>query len=240
MQAGEVDGEIVASRREYLRQKEREKKRRQRARARDNTRDAQGGQVRDMVPASPVPADVEPEAVAGIDPPRPMGRPKIWNADKALKWQDFICSRIRAGGTLTAIIRKHPAGPSLDTVYRWLGESATFAAAYERAKIDAADVFFFQAIDIADAARGDAASVSAARMRVEARKYAAAKLRPDKYADRSEVHQSGEVKHVITDDQRARALAAFIARQAIGTGQSLPEVRKLIEAKTVKDQSPKE
>ena len=73
-------------------------------------------------------------------------------------------------------------------------------------------------------------------MRSEVRRYAAAKLKPEKYADRSEVHSSGEVKHVITDDQRARALAAFIARQAIGAAQSLPEVRKLIEQKTGKDQ----
>lgn len=236
MQAEEVDGEIISARRDYLRQQERERKRRQRARQRDRTADAGPASNVPVVTLEAIPFGQDETATVGIDPPRPMGKPKRWPPDKALKWQDFICSRIRAGKTLTAILRKHPAGPSLDTVYRWLGESATFATAYERAKVDAADSFFYQAIDIADASRGDAAAISAARLRVDTRKYAAAKLKPERYADRSEVAHTGNVQHVITDDQRARALAAFIARQAIGAAQSLPEVRKLIDARVEKDQ----
>ena len=234
MSAEEPSAEEIAARKEYMRQQEREKKRRQRARRKAaQIVQAAGLDIPALVPGGH--DDDKPEPA--IDPPRPAGRPKLFTPEKALKWQDFICSRIREGKTLTAIIRQQPKGPSIDTVYRWLGGDASFAAAYERAKIDAADSYFFQAIDIADAATGDAAAVSAARMRSEVRRYAAAKLKPEKYADRSEVHSSGEVKHVITDDQRARALAAFIARQAIGAAQSLPEVRKLIEQKTGKDQT---
>src|SRR4249920_1277672 len=237
MSAEDLPPDIVEARREYLRQQEREKKRRQRARKRlVKIAQAEGLEVPGLSPDAVQSHDDEKPEPA-IDPPRPMGRPKLFTPEKALKWQDFICSRIREGKTLTAILRAQPKGPSIDTVYRWLGGDATFAAAYERAKVDAAESLFFQGIEIEEAATGDAAAISAARMRSEVRRYAAAKLKPEKYADRSEVHASGEVKHVITDDQRARALAAFIARQAIGAAQSLPEVRKLIEQKTGKDQT---
>lgn len=229
-----IEADPIAARKAYLREQEREKKRRQRARKRAAkiAHDA-GLSVPALSPGDAGQAG-EDKPEIGADPPRPVGRPKTWDAAKALKWQDFICQRIREGKTLTAICRAHKQGPSLDTVYRWLGDSATFQVAYERAKIDAADSLFWQAIDIADSASGDAPAISAARMRSDVRKYAAAKLRPERYAERAEVHATGEVKHVISDDQRARALAAFIARQAIGQAQSLPDVRRLIEQKTEK------
>jgi hypothetical protein len=145
----------------------------------------------------------------------------------------LLCDWIASGKTVTSFIRKYPQGPGVTTLREWLREYPIHASSYEHARRDGADFYAAQAVDIAHGSKDYTSpqAIAAARLRVETLKWMAAKLKPEAYAERNESHVSGVVSHVITDDDRARALAAYIARQAISEAQSLPEARKLIELK---------
>jgi len=83
-------------------------------------------------------------------------------------------------------------------VYRWLDENADFRDQYARAREEQADKLFREIIEIADDASGDYVTssdgqtivdhenIQRSRLRVDARKWAAARLAPRKYGDRVE------------------------------------------------------
>ena len=72
--------------------------------------------------------------------------------------------------------------PSKATVMRWLNEDEGFQDQYARAKDEQADVFFEDVLSIADLATPE--DVAVARLRIDARKWMAGKLRPKKYGDK--------------------------------------------------------
>lgn len=177
-------------------------------------------------------------------PPRPRGRPVgtgLWTPELQAAWKAAVITWLQTGKSLMAFCREHPNGPPRGTILAWRHEDAIFSDAYDRARADGADALADEIIDIADevkdASRDDSAKVNAARLRVDARKWSASKLKPATYAERVEqglsVKVSGTVEHKITDDQRAQALAAFLARQAAANAASLPEAMKLIEASAI-------
>ena len=73
--------------------------------------------------------------------------------------------------------------------------------------------------------------MNAARLRVDARKWVAAKLKPKVYGDRVEAALSGIVKvqHMVTDEDRAQALASFFARQVLQTAPNMLEAQRIIK-----------
>lgn len=95
--------------------------------------------------------------------------------------------------------------PSTVTVYSWLQKHEEFLNIYTRAREDQADTLADQIIDIADDGKGDvkldkegnektdAENVQRSRLRVEARKWVAAKLKPKKYGDKVQTEISGEL-----------------------------------------------
>lgn len=90
--------------------------------------------------------------------------------------------------------------PDRHTVFRWLGEHEVFRSQYARAKEEAADALADDIVDIADqppplTAMGtlDSAGVQHQRLRVDARKWIAAKLKPKKYGEKAEVEHKGNV-----------------------------------------------
>jgi hypothetical protein len=118
-------------------------------------------------------------------------RPIEFTEDLAL----MICTRIADGEPLTRIA-KDEAMPSAATVYRWIRTDAEFRAMYENARQDAAHTLVAEIIEIADnmpvvvevdgqmiTARVDMALVQANRLKVDARKWTAAKLLPRIYAE---------------------------------------------------------
>ena len=125
-----------------------------------------------------------------------MGRP----SDYSVEIVTTICSRLAEGEPLVRMCREENM-PSTATVYRWLIAHQEFRDMYARAREDQADTLADQIIDIADESSGDRASdgsvnsenVQRSRLRVEARKWIAAKLKPRKYGDRLEL--AGEVAH---------------------------------------------
>jgi len=91
--------------------------------------------------------------------------------------------------------------PAMSTVFKWLRERPDFSQQYARAKAEAADVLVEEILDIADDATNDWMEVHAkdavaagyrlngehvqrSRLRIDTRKWIAAKLKPKKYGER--------------------------------------------------------
>lgn len=79
--------------------------------------------------------------------------------------------------------------PSRPTVCRWLMQREDFRNQYARAREEQADALFDEVVAIADMA--DAESVQQARLRIDARKWVAGKLRPKVYGDKVLNEHSG-------------------------------------------------
>lgn len=88
--------------------------------------------------------------------------------------------------------------PNVATVYRWLSRFPEFSDMYTKAKEDAADTLAEEIHEIADSmpmettdkdgnTKFDSAYIQWMRLRVDARKWVAAKLKPRKYGDRVEL-----------------------------------------------------
>lgn len=146
---------------------------------------------------------------------------------------DELCTRLCEGESLASICEDEHM-PTQGTVMRWIGESESFAQRYARARSMQAELLANQIIEIADDGRNDwmekenekgevkgwtvnGEAVQRSKLRLEARKWVAAKLLPKKYGEKVEVEHSGEVKSVETLDpalkrQYARALLTARAK----------------------------
>lgn len=119
----------------------------------------------------------------------PVGRPSSYTDDEG----DIICAWIQGGGSLRGYSAS--TGRSVQTVYRWMREATGFQARYAQAHEDRADTLTDEMLEIADASATDASieGVAAAKLRVEARKWIASKLRPQKWGDKQVVEHVGAV-----------------------------------------------
>lgn len=145
--------------------------------------------------------------------PRKTGRPTIYSKDKA----NLICQLIASGQPLTKICALENM-PSMSTTMNWLWQESPyredFLEQYVRAREMQAEILADQIISIADdesediifVEGNDASGVTAipkanrefiqrSNLRVEARKWVAAKLLPKKYGDRKEVKVDATVTH---------------------------------------------
>jgi terminase small subunit-like protein len=100
-----------------------------------------------------------------------------------LKIAQDICDRIASGKSLVRVCKAMKL--TYSTVMRWLEQHEEFREMYAQAREYQADYLADEVIDIAD---NNKLSPESRRVRVDARKWKAAKLRPKKYGDRS-VHQ---------------------------------------------------
>ena len=121
--------------------------------------------------------------------------------------EDEICEKIAEGKSLVSILKSRPGMPNYSTVTRHLRATKDledgFCTRYEKAREDQADYLADQIIEIADDGQNDTYTdekgkvrvdkevVYRSRLRVDARKWVAAKLKPKRYGDR--------VENVITD-----------------------------------------
>jgi hypothetical protein len=85
--------------------------------------------------------------------------------------------------------------PSMPTILKWLENHKQFANQYARAREVQADTYADEITEISDSVKGETenAIVQAARLRVDARKWIASKLKPRKYGERIEVNQKTEM-----------------------------------------------
>lgn len=136
----------------------------------------------------------KPEAVKEA---KPTGRPSSYSAAVG----DVICERLANGESLREICSDEDM-PHKATVFRWLAVNQVFRDQYARAREAQADVLADETIAIADDGRNDwmekfgkdgeslgwqinGEAVSRSKLRVDARKWFAAKLQPKKYGDRT-------------------------------------------------------
>lgn len=91
-----------------------------------------------------------------------------------------ICERLADGESLRSICRGDDM-PNKATVFRWLAANKSFSDQYARAMEARADSHADDLVDIADDPTIDA---NDKRVRIDARKWVAAKLRPKVYGDK--------------------------------------------------------
>lgn len=113
---------------------------------------------------------------------------------------DDLCERISSSSKSLSTICKE-IGISRGTVYKWLNESdkQEFINKYARAKEEQADFLAEEILEIADDNSGDVTYnkdgdevintefVQRSKLRMEARKWIASKLKPKKYSDRTNI-----------------------------------------------------
>lgn len=110
------------------------------------------------------------------------------------KLADEICERISTGESLREICREK-GKPSLSTVFRWLAENTTFREQYAHARAEQAEAYADEICSIADTEEDP----QRARVRIDARKWVASKLKPQKYGDKQTVeHEGGIALEVIS------------------------------------------
>lgn len=93
-----------------------------------------------------------------------------------------ICRRIMTGESLRKICDDESM-PHRDTVHKWLSEEKEFSDQYARARDTQADTYADDIVAISDEAK-DRDSAAAAKVRVDARKWVASKLKPKRYGDK--------------------------------------------------------
>lgn len=121
-----------------------------------------------------------------------IGRPTKFTQEMA----DTICELIADGISLRKICSCDDM-PNKSTVFKWLIEKKGFSDQYARARETQADSLFDEILDIADEAtfdtytdkdgnvKTDSEVIGRSKLRVDARKWMAGKLRPKVYGEKS-------------------------------------------------------
>ncbi len=135
-------------------------------------------------------------------PDKKPGRPTLYSKKLALE----ICEKIAEGKSLVRILEAEGM-PGYQTVLDWLSRDdepyKQFSGMYARAREHQADFHADEIIDIADDSAKDTAYdakgnaycdnewVNRSKLRVDARKWVASKLKPRKYGERINAELSG-------------------------------------------------
>lgn len=114
------------------------------------------------------------------------GRPSKYNTNIAA----LICERIAMGEPLGRIVAE-PNMPGYRTVSDWLNRHPEFSAEYTRAREAQADEMDARILSAAEAVTAETAHAD--RVRIDAYKWRAARLNPQRYGDRQHVEHSGSV-----------------------------------------------
>lgn len=133
-----------------------------------------------------------------------MGRPTIYSS----KLADEICDIIASSNRGLAFICKNEKFPCRSTVHKWITENKEFLDKYTRAREDQADFLAEEILEIADHSDKDTVIIynksgkaipvedkewtNRSRLRVEARKWIASKLKAKKYGDKIDLTTDGE------------------------------------------------
>lgn len=147
-----------------------------------------------------------------------VGRPTSYCADIA----DLICESLSDGKSLKEICL--PAEmPTRSTVYRWLSIHAEFSDMYARAREEQAETLADEIISIADETHNDhmindkgnevvnSEAIARSRLKVDARKWVAAKLKPRKYGDKLQTENTNtNLNTELTDEQLDQKLQSLI------------------------------
>lgn len=130
---------------------------------------------------------------------------------------DKICEALADARSLRSICCD-PDMPSQSTVFRWLADErySSFRERYARAREAQADAIFDEILDIADDGSNDWMErrredgstdevlnhehIQRSKLRIEARRWMAGKLRPKVYGDKIEHEHSGGIAITVSDE----------------------------------------
>lgn len=135
-----------------------------------------------------------------------MARPSSFTQETA----DAICLRLTEGESLRGICRDEEM-PAASTVFKWLADRKEFSEQYARAREAQADHMAEEILQIADdgsndtyqTENGEAVNhdvIARSRLRVDARKWLAAKMAPKKYGDKVTTELTGKDGGAIKTD----------------------------------------
>lgn len=140
---------------------------------------------------------------------------------------DAICERLALGESLRKICDADDM-PGQATVFRWLTVNEPFREQYAKARLTQADALFDEILNIADDGRNDWMAVHGegavgwkengealqrSRLRIDARKWMAGKLRPKVYGDKISAELSGpDGGPIETSITASPELAEIVAR----------------------------
>ena len=145
--------------------------------------------------------------------------PAPYPPEKVEAWKDQICALIAEGKSVQTISAMEEM-PSSAMIYRWLATDGDFVERYTRAREQQADKLAEEIVDIADTEPDP----NKARIRVDARKWVAAKLKARVYGDRIQV--DGDMNVRLSDDQLDNRIAQLIGKIGAGAaagGAGTPE-----------------
>lgn len=128
---------------------------------------------------------------------KPLGRPLEYNQEIA----NYICELVASTGDgLMKLTRLHPELPDKFTINRWRHRFPDFCAQYAMAKLEQADRLAEECLDIADDDSNDTRInpetgqeicnteyIARSRLRVDTRKWLAAKLLPKQYGEQRHI-----------------------------------------------------
>ncbi len=143
------------------------------------------------------------------------------NAKKQMQF-NMVCERIAGGESLRSAC-KDKGLPDRDTINRWLNadNDGALCGQYARAREEQADFYADEIVTIADT-EPDAAI---ARVRIDARKWVASKLRPKRYGDKLALGGADDLPAIRQEVQeRADAfttgIAGMVSRGKAGKGET--------------------
>jgi hypothetical protein len=116
---------------------------------------------------------------------------------------DNICLQLIEGKSLRTICLNEDT-PALSTVMLWISSADSrndyklFSEQYARAREMQADTLADEILSLSDEA--DAKNAHAIRVRVDARKWVASKLKPKVYGDKIDLAVSGDVNIIVKDN----------------------------------------
>ena len=147
------------------------------------------------------------------------GRPSDYTQELA----DRICEQLAMGKSVRTVCKQEDM-PAMSTVFKWLRENDDFSEQYARAKEESADVLAEEILDIADDGQNDTYIddkgnvktdhdvIARSRLRVDARKWIAAKLKPKKYGDKIDVTSGDEpIKQAATTAEIVATVQQILA-----------------------------
>lgn len=81
--------------------------------------------------------------------------------------------------------------PSASSVFLWLTKHESFSENYAKAQKERSEAMYEEMLDIGDDVKADPAEVAKARLRVDTRKWALARMNPKKYGDKQTTELTG-------------------------------------------------
>jgi hypothetical protein len=127
----------------------------------------------------------------------PGGRPSTFNTETA----DRIIEGIASGNSLVSVLKEDEELPSYTTVMKWLRQYPEFAESYARAREDQADHDADKIGEIAEEVRRGKIEPNAARVAIDAYKWAAGKRKPRVYGDKVAIGGDADAPPIRTTTQ---------------------------------------